>query len=554
MERIFILGDINILSGLAIGFEEIPDNLRSDIEMHDWVVSIFNSYDFDKLVISFTENPIVALKLAFHIRLSIQELFGKVLIPIVLIGDISFQQLFLQAKSWSCILYTKGITYIEQRSIFIIEEIKALEGLREIEYRTTFLNLITVLTDETIGRHSLANIWGAWAMARAANLNMSKINFNTQLTKTLSFKYSSSFLNLSKLSQSTLKVVGNIYVGGVKSINAIGKRILYIDDESDKGWENVLRNIFKTSSDSDFVVINETVKNTEALSKNAKNIIDNQNFDLYLIDLRLNGLNEDEEIDVELLSGNAIYRYIKKLNKGNQVIVFSASNKIWSLQKLLTSDDEGIKIDGYYLKESVHYGFSKQMSDKHHVSFEQSVIKCFNRGYLKNLYEIFKKIEKNTKSQALKYTLNMAWELLDLNYKHFAFFILYQSIEQAIKDRFIYIREFDEWTFNGKTVWTKIENKEVETVLQLINNPRDVDYFIYKSNITKEFIPSTLFFISCFLILQMNKDEDYLKIFAKKNKLRNDIAHKMDKAVVEDDDLKFILYLLKELIDEKLFE
>jgi hypothetical protein len=52
----------------------------------------------------------------------------------------------------------------------------------------------------------------------------------------------------------------------------------------------------------------------------------------------------------------------------------------------------------------------------------------------------------------------------------------------------------------------------------------------------------------------MNKDEDYLKIFAKKNKLRNDIAHKMDKAVVEDDDLKFILYLLKELIDEKLFE
>lgn len=78
-------------------------------------------------------------------------------------------------------------------------------------------------------------------------------------------KYITAFNNIDKLKPSPLKVLGQINLGIPNKIEAQGKRILLIDDEADKGWEVVLRKVFKTSKHEDFVVVKEKVKDFKYL-------------------------------------------------------------------------------------------------------------------------------------------------------------------------------------------------------------------------------------------------------------------------------------------------
>ena len=50
--------------------------------------------------------------------------------------------------------------------------------------------------------------------------------------------------------------------------------------------------------------------------------------------LRLNGAAEDGQLVPEEFSGYKVLRRIKELNRGNQVIMLTASNKAWNLKAL----------------------------------------------------------------------------------------------------------------------------------------------------------------------------------------------------------------------------
>lgn len=382
MGKTYILGNNKDLAKyLEYDFIEIPTIMCSnDYEIHNWLVNVFQHNEIEKLVIEIGSDVVLPFQIAYHIRLSINELKYKSLIPILFVSTTTLNSIVLKASLWSHILSTKGV-YFSSISDFekIKLELSVVEEITSEEYKSEFWDIIKVLPGEVMGRHSLANVWGAYSIDKAANTNILRFNSDFQSRSgELYFKYVSAINNLKTLN---IKTVGYINLSPSCPIDAKNRKILLVDDEADKGWESVLRKIFSTNLPDDFVVINEKVKDYDKFTPKSKSIIENEHFDLYLIDLRLGGLEEDGILKPDDFSGMKVMRKIKSINPGNQVIIFTASNKVWNLKALL---DAGA--DGYYMKESPEFAFTNEFSVQNYLRFKDDVQRCFDRSYLKSVY------------------------------------------------------------------------------------------------------------------------------------------------------------------------
>tara|TARA_B100000767_G_scaffold14522_1_gene13915 strand:+ start:2484 stop:4133 length:1650 start_codon:yes stop_codon:yes gene_type:complete len=546
MERTYILGNSAPIEKLGGTFVEIP-SLLNEVDIHNWVIELFHSNKIDRVVIEIEKDPKLSLQIGYHIRLSIESIKDSVLIPILYVSKLALNTVMLQTEIYSQILATKGVFFSEFNLQSNKVEIEHLIGLNENEYLTKFLKIINIQPDETVGRHSLANIWGAYAMDKASNANA--ISEASEFKKRLYFKYVSAFNHIDKLRPLLLNVLGNIKVGNVNRIKAEGKRILLIDDEASKGWGTVLRKILKTSSGEDFVVINEKVKDFDALSSESKRIIETQKFDLYLVDLRLNGLEEDENLNTAAFSGMKVLKKIKSLNEGNQVIVFTASNKVWNLKALL---DAGA--DDYYMKESPEYNFSKTISEQNYLDFKNNVVKSFDRSYLRGLFTEWKNTKSKNNNTVRNFiaesdtALDIAWELIRRNYLDFGFLTLFQSIE-SIADELYSINHYQD-SLEGEVTIDKAvgEESEWEWLMTFVGDKSNGDYFSFGKSIQKNNIkPTTLYKVTCLLRIRHQKNEKFLKEIGVLNRKRNRIAHKGAKGFATKEDLIEILKILGEI-------
>lgn len=450
MGKIYTIGnkEHKVFTELGYQFIQLPGfNNSNEVELHEFVLRLFQQYsDIEKLIIDITADAEIAFKTAFHIRLSINELKEKCLIPIIFASTNSIKQQIKSSGNWGHILCTSGVTIENHRLISTIIENE--KSLNPVDYKSKFLDLIQILPDDTIGKHSIANEWGAFIMDKNAQLNILQ---NSTFTK-LYFKYINAFQIYSSLLPNQLNVLGNISVNP-KTIAANGKKILLIDDEADKGWEQVLRKIFKTTNDDDFCVINEQVKNYDAFSEKSKSLIEKGNFDLFLLDLRLNGVQEDESKNVTKFSGADVLSKLKSLNKGSQVLMFTASNKIWNIEPL-----KELGADSYYIKESPEYKLSKSISEANFNTFRKNVNLLLDRGYLKTLWidinvliTSVNKFDSKFKDE-LVFLFNQAYEMhyVAKTEKQFAYayFTLYQIIERI---NFEYVQQEDSiWKVNGE--------------------------------------------------------------------------------------------------------
>jgi len=490
MEKIFVLGNSDIVKKLGYECREIP-NLFKDNEIHSWLLSLFQNNEIEKLIIEIGDNPELSLKIGLHIRLMLEELRMKSLIPMVFISTSTLNVIMKATGIWSHLLVTKGVYFISFENIK--DEISAVNGLTADEYKTGFLNIIKILPDETIGRHSLANIWGAYRMDKAANTNAlaNEIEIKHNQSK-LYFKYRTAFNFDMKMLP--IKIVGRISVGQndkSETIDAKGKRILLIDDEADKGWETVLRKVFKTSLPEDFVVIKEKVKDYSNLSAGSKNLIENTPFDLYLIDLRLNGSEEENTFKSSNFSGMKVLKKIKSLNTGYQVIIFTASNKVWNLKALL---DEGA--DGYYMKESPEFGFSSDFSEQNYLRFQEDVKRCFEKDFLRELYIpyqiILQKINglstySNDFKEEIRNQLELFWDMISSakTETQFAYsYITLYTVIEIVNNYFIqHNLAKNQWEITGAGAlfnweWDKTQNKYTHKNVNVTgNNPPEWQKF-----------------------------------------------------------------------------
>lgn len=470
LEKTFILGETDKFSELGVAFYTIPED-TGDKVLSNWIVEILGDKEVNRVVIEIGERASDSLKIAYHIRLSVEELKEKALalVSIVFLSESPFEVLIETLKEhdlegYSQILFTEGVQFITAEGGKVSSDnqlmIEHSRGVAPKDYKTKFLSRINVKPTEKFGRHSLANAWGAYALLKAAGGNL--VVKDHDFKSSLYFKYRSAQNFDERKFLSTLTPIRTVALSPPKvkgRRKSKAKKILLIDDEASKGWEQALRSIFGVSSSSDdFIVINEQVSGYESLSAKSRTVIENTDFDLFLVDLRLNGSREDMNQRPENFSGTKVIRKIKELNPGNQVICFTASSKVWNMKAVLD-----LGADGYYVKESPEYGFSKDFSKENYKQFQKNVESCFSRSYLRKIHAKIGEINNSLSGypdqdfvKSIVSQLNISFNIIKLarSKEQFAYaFLMLNLVIEIINSQFISSENIDNSSEYGPSKW-----------------------------------------------------------------------------------------------------
>jgi|GEM_PF-2389609 Response regulator containing a CheY-like receiver domain and an HTH DNA-binding domain len=376
----------------AIGATIIPTPdtvLTSEKDVHDYVAKNL-ARPFSCLVLSLDENPALALDIAMHVRLSKDILNESILCSIVFVSEKPLGDFLGFAQSQ--LFLTEGMYFCP--AACLNKTVKEARPLTKESYRSAFLNRISIARPEG-SNHSLANQWGASRLYRIVSgkdITENEYKAFNNVQKELYYKFIMAKVSRASKGPETANID--------QIPESHGKKVLLIDDEADKGWAKTIQAIFSaTGFDPERDVICERVADYEGLSESGRNRIENGDYDLFLLDLRLNGDIEDNETEARKMSGYKVLSKIKKLNRGNQVIMLTASNKAWNLKALL---DPLNGASGYFVKESPEYEFTDEFSIANLESFRNDARICFERGYLKRFRTLIDlisdKISKETDS------------------------------------------------------------------------------------------------------------------------------------------------------------
>jgi hypothetical protein len=358
------------------------NNQSKDEDIHSWLIS-------NKPILSEAQKIIIPVRLGtedaeyiglyvgLHLRLT-KELEDVRLLPILFITDDSKEEILTnqinnhKVKS-ALLLFTKGSFLLSAFSIddYITRPLLNIEGTKLLEQVISNLNIENTKDPG----HQLANDWGAFRLAKFAGFTL-KLEKPTSLY----FKYKDSFTN------NEIVPNRNFLDGTLKT----SCKALLIDDNSKSGWSDVLEHILRKhiirydyTSDLDVIDTYDEALEIEDYSK----------YDIIFLDLRL--LKEEDKgnvvIELEEFSGTKILRKIKECNRGIQVIVFSASNKIWYIDKLLNLKDANA--NGYYVKESPEYILNSNFSSENYNNLIENIKKCLDLKFLKDFYYEFNSIK-----------------------------------------------------------------------------------------------------------------------------------------------------------------
>lgn len=119
-----------------------------------------------------------------------------------------------------------------------------------------------------------------------------------------------------------------------------------------------------------------------------ENINSDNPINLFIIDLRLHEEDFTEE-DPNMLSGIQIVEYIKSKNRGIQVVVYTASNKVWNYQKCM-----GLGVKHFSIKESPETFNSRKESKSLLKEFLGAVTNASDLSYLADLHRNIEKVKK----------------------------------------------------------------------------------------------------------------------------------------------------------------
>lgn len=571
---------------LVLHNNNLPLSIEESLNSKDSVVSILpfaqpptDREDFDTFVseelskiglkqyglivmpLNFTETymEFTGLRVAAHIRLT--EKWESVSTPILFLGSEKLEEV-LRISQMGGILNTYNVYYLQQYGVEDIKEMLELIkntslniDVNSPQYKR-FLEAMKIIPAPSnySSHHSIANEWAIlrWSEMLDVKLYSSK----KDLRHMLYFKYlmaiagereffSKSYL---KRHQSTLKI------GGINDC-----RIVVIDDEILKGWKELFEIVFKKASGADVTFFPFNKSN---LSNNKERLIDdiklfirndfNENHgsaNCYIIDLRLHDDDFNENTNYQDLSGHKIAEYIKsqELNPYNQVVVFTASNKIWNYEKAV-----GItKASGYAVKESPEQNLSKTESKQLYDNFCKAVKHACSMSYLSDLYTKLDNVKIGCQYSEDELTLLYQFiELLNIDdgvnqeaILKACVLTLSTFLEVFCKDRFLLttteLFRNDDSTYSVK--WIKrifIEDDATESSVRCYNTSTNVVPAGFKELISTRNQSSKIndkAYILVPLFLYYNLTESELSEVNKLKNARNKVAHegKTDYTITE---------------------
>lgn len=388
--------------------------------LHDFITATFTK-KIKALYLDVDADPALCMCLAMHVRLTYSLVEKSHLCPIIFISDYNLNNL-IKKSEYAQIFMTEGVVLSKRGEALSYTD---MQQLSEDAYQEHFLDRIVIPAPKG-SNHSIANQWGAsrlYSILTGHEIQKRDYAVFSDVNKELYYKYIRQKLSISN----SFKTIG---IENFKVNDAIGKKVLLIDDQADQGWRKTIESLLPMSR---IEVISERVMDYMEFSDDAKELIEKNEWDLFLLDLRLGGTREDGEVDTKKMSGYKVLSKIKELNRGNQVIILTASNKAWNLKALLQSE---IAADGYFVKESPEYEFPDELSIANLLSLKSDIEKCFERTYLKQIWKLIERLSstpinsfKSTLLAQLKIAYNMAARADSADEYQFAYIALNQIWE-----------------------------------------------------------------------------------------------------------------------------
>lgn len=285
------------------------------------------------------------------------------------------------------VLKMSGVNYISADSKFILKSINDIHRINESNYRLGLkrihLNVPTNIGDN----HSVANKWGLYRWSLALDDTDSDIEKGSkEIDNSLYFKYLSALYP-----PSDCVSIDKKYLKIEKEPELPELNILYIDDEADDGWYELLCHILCDENNIqhfDYVGREMKSKSQKEIVNYAMEIIKSSNVNLVILDLRLHP--DDFNIScIENITGYKLLQAIKDYNRGIQAVMFSATNKVWNLQALQEAE-----ADGFIMKEAPENSVDDSFTSQSILQLIHTISLCSKNTYRK---ELWNRIQKGIK-------------------------------------------------------------------------------------------------------------------------------------------------------------
>jgi CheY-like chemotaxis protein len=358
-------------------FDNVSDKDFSDA-IEQWMNEDVYENIFIPLCFGSTLSDFNGLRLACHIRCTKSK---NQTTRVFIYGVVGTE--YLLQNDYFNILKTKNtylIPFSKKAFGDVIQKVEDTLLKEELPVEITKLKLS--LPQNYEDNHSIANEWAIYRWANLLNTVDNAIEKLTEkINSNLYFKYLQTIYPIydnQRLYESELRIQTNSK-----------PKILYIDDESEKGWFEIFCKILCDINNLDFEYLGDDFKHQseEKIIDCCLKKVEDYNADIVILDFRLHPTDFDKK-DIRKVIGMEILKRIKILNQGIQVIVFSATNKIWNLQALQEAG-----ADGFIFKESpensIDFEFTKSTIRLMLSTLEKISESCF----LKSFYERLDKLQ-----------------------------------------------------------------------------------------------------------------------------------------------------------------
>jgi CheY-like chemotaxis protein len=370
------------------GAKEIPIfNKVSDSDFSGWVNKWLNETKYSHIFIPVSLGQVLSdyngLRLAAHIRCT-QSINQTTRIIIYSFAPVSS----LLASPYFDILKTKNVTLIPHRkSSMLTEAVKLVEELKEDELSSEMGKLKLDLPLNYEDSHSVANEWAIYRWARCLNIDFEDEfeKIDRVVNHNIYFKYLKTLFPVKESDQLDVEKLE------IKNTNE--PKVLFVDDELERGWNELLVQIIYDNGIS-FDSIGSDFKSLskDAIFENVLAKVENQGIDIVILDFRL--IESDfSATNINDVSSIQLIHKIKKLNPGIQILVFSATNKVWNYQAIMEAG-----ADGFLIKEAPVNSVDSTFTVNSIKQLVQQLNIAVKRIFLKKLFALLNQIESNLES------------------------------------------------------------------------------------------------------------------------------------------------------------